>query len=177
MKLDRAGRLDVPNDVALDDDGATACLSRVLGAIAYVEGVARRDLAGEGSVDQDLALKRELALELRAFSERRVEIAAACARVYVPLVLLHFPFRLRFWSPRWFRRVCLLVTRLRSREERLTGFATGVTSSLERGTEHYDVNATRTSTLSSQNGLHIWNCTPPSSSWSRGLGRRRRRGA
>jgi len=29
-----------------------------------------------------------------------------------------------------------------------------VISSLERGTEHYDVNATRTRTLSSQNGLY-----------------------
>src|SRR5437899_2707109 len=106
----RAGRLDVPDDVALDDDGATADLRRDLGAFTDVEGVARRDLAGEGAVDPDLALKRELALELRPFSERRVEIAAACARMHVPLVLLHFPFRLRLLGPRCFWSVCMLGT-------------------------------------------------------------------
>src|SRR5207302_7031681 len=81
----------------------------------------------------------------------RVQIAGA--RVRIPLVLLHFPFCLRFWGPRRLRHVCLLVPRRRRREERLTGFTTGVVSSFERGTEHYDVNATRTRTLSSQNGL------------------------
>jgi hypothetical protein len=52
-------------------------------------------------------------------------------------------------------RVCLLAARLRRRKERLTGFATGVTSSLERGSEHYAVNATRKRTLSSQSGLRM----------------------
>src|SRR5207237_10464515 len=113
----------VSDDVARDDASTTAALRRGLSAFADVAGVARRDLAGEGAVDPDLALNRALALELRPFSERRVESAAACARVHVPLVLLHFPFRLRFWSPRWFRHVCLLVTRLRSREGRLTVLA------------------------------------------------------
>src|SRR6059036_1562340 len=53
---------------------------------------------------------------------------------------------------RWLRRVCLLAPRLRRREQRLTGLATGVTSSLERGSEHYALNATRKRTLSSQSG-------------------------
>src|SRR2546421_332058 len=153
VKLHRSRRLDVPDDVALDDDGAAADLGRDLGALADVQGVVRRDLTGEGAVDPDLAFKGELALELRPLTERRVQIAAgACVRV--PLVLLHFPSCLRFWSPRWLGRLRRLVPRLRHGEHRLTGFATWVTSSLERGTEHYDVNATRNRTLSSQNGLH-----------------------
>src|SRR5204862_2908094 len=51
VKLDRARRLDVPDDVAFDDHRAAADLGRHLGALADVQRVVRRDLTGEGAVD------------------------------------------------------------------------------------------------------------------------------
>src|SRR5205823_12698549 len=112
VKLHRSRRLDVPDDVALDDDGAAADLGRDLGALADVQGVVRRDLTGEGAVDPDLAFKGELALELRSLTERRVQIATR-ARVRVPLDLLHVPACLRLLSPLWLWRLRRLLPRLR----------------------------------------------------------------
>ena len=130
MELDRARRFDVADDLALDDDRAAADLGGHLRPVADHQHVVRRDLAGEVPVDADLALERELALELGTSSEQGVELAASWHR---RLPLLHWP-RLRFLIsvPRPLRAVlrpgavCLLGcprTRL-------------VIPSLKRGAEH-----------------------------------------
>jgi len=105
VQLDRARRLDVAVDLALDDDRAAADLGRDLRTLADVQRVVGRDLAGEGAVDPHLAFERELPLELGPAAQQGVQIAAGCIR----LTLLHVLFRLRFLDAGWHRRVCLLV--------------------------------------------------------------------
>src|SRR5690348_1073170 len=87
-KLDGLRRLDVPGDLALDDDRPAADLRLDLGALADLKQVVRGDLAGERSVDPDLALERELALELGALPKKRVELTVR-RRVVARVSLLH----------------------------------------------------------------------------------------
>src|SRR6266508_93559 len=79
-QLDGGRRLDVADDLALDDDRPAADRRRDLGAVADHEQVVGRDLAGERAVDPDLALEGELALELGALAEKCVQVAGAGCR-------------------------------------------------------------------------------------------------
>src|SRR6266511_3488657 len=96
VQLDGLGRLDVPVDLAVDDDRPARDLSGHLGALPDDEHVARRDLAREGAVDADRPFEGELAVELRALAQERVQLSRAGARRYaavcVPVhVLVTFP--------------------------------------------------------------------------------------
>src|SRR6266540_1619305 len=77
VELDGALRLHVAVDLAVDDDAATADLGVHLGALADDENVVRHDRAGELAVDADGPFERQLAFELRAAAEQRIEIAGA----------------------------------------------------------------------------------------------------
>src|SRR5439155_1300232 len=79
---DGVARLDLAVDLAIDHHGAAGDIGGHLGGLADDEQVIRRDLAGEGPVEADLALEAQLSFENEARSESGVARSVAAALVF-----------------------------------------------------------------------------------------------
>src|SRR5262245_37115651 len=74
MDLDRALRLDVADDGALDDHLADIDLGLDVGTLADHQDIVGEHLALEPAVDADGAVERELAFERGSASEQRRDL-------------------------------------------------------------------------------------------------------